>query len=192
MELLLIRHSLTPGNLKKQYVGSTDQPLAPEGEALARERRGAMPSIDGLWVSPLMRCRQTAELLFPGVEQNVVPDLQECDFGDYECKTWEELKDEPIYRAWIGGDMTITFPNGEGMEHFIARCRRGIQNVVQQAKELGLERAAVVAHGGTWLVGMASFGRPERKLYDWQLKNCGGFRVSVQEDPFTLALLEEF
>mgnify|MGYP000641744604 CR=1 FL=1 len=43
MELLLIRHSLTPGNLKKQYVGSTDQPLAPEGEALARERRGAMP-----------------------------------------------------------------------------------------------------------------------------------------------------
>ena len=98
MELLLIRHSLTPGNLKKQYVGSTDQPLAPEGEALARERRGAMPSIDGLWVSPLMRCRQTAELLFPNMEQHIVPDLQECDFGDYEGKTWEELKDEPTYR----------------------------------------------------------------------------------------------
>ena len=49
-----------------------------------------------------------------------------------------------------------------------------------------------MAHGGTWLVGMASFGRPERKLYDWQLKNCGGFRVSVQEDSFTLTLLEEF
>ena len=50
----------------------------------------------------------------------------------------------------------------------------------------------MVAHGGTWLVVMGTFGRPERKLYDWQLKNCGGFRVSVQEDPFTLALLEEF
>lgn len=192
MELLLIRHSMTPGNLEKQYVGSTDQPLAPEGEALARERRGDMPSIDGLWVSPLMRCRQTAELLFPGIEQHITPDLQECDFGEYECKTWEELKDEEIYRSWIGGDFTITFPHGESMAGFMERCRRGIQNVVQEAKKLGLERVAVVAHGGTWLVVMGTFGRPERKLYEWQLKNCGGFRVSVQEDPFTLTLLEEF
>ena len=46
MEFVLIRHSLTPGNLEKQYVGSTDQPLAPEGEALARERRERMPEVD--------------------------------------------------------------------------------------------------------------------------------------------------
>ena len=191
MEFVLIRHSLTPGNLENQYVGSTDQPLAPEGEALARERRERMTEVDGLWVSPLMRCRQTAELLFPGMEQHIVPDLQECDFGDYECKTWEELKDEEIYRAWIGGDMTVTFPHGESMEHFIARCRRGIQTVAQEAKAMGLQRPAIVAHGGTWLVVMGTFGRPERKLYDWQMKNCGGFRVSVQENPFTLKLLEE-
>lgn len=192
MELLLIRHSMTPGNLKKQYVGSTDQPLSPEGEALARERRENMPSVDGLWVSPLQRCRQTAELLFPGMEQHIVQDLRECDFGDYECKTWEELKDEELYRAWIGGDLTVTFPHGESMEGFIQRCRRGIQEVAKEARDLGLERAAVVAHGGTWMVVMGTFGRPERKLYDWQVKNCRGFRVSVQEDPFILTLLEEF
>ena len=74
-----------------------------------------------------------------------------------------------------GGDGTLYHP-----------LRRGIQTVVQEAKELGLERVAVVAHGGTWLVGMASFGRPERKLYEWQLKNCGVFRVSVQENPFSI------
>ena len=49
MELLLLRHSITPGNLKRQYIGSTDQPLAPEGEELARKRRGEMPEIGGLW-----------------------------------------------------------------------------------------------------------------------------------------------
>ena len=192
MELLLIRHSMTPGNLKKQYVGSTDQPLSQEGEALARQRRETMPPVDGLWVSPLKRCRQTAELLFPGMEQHIVSDLQECDFGDYECKTWEELKDEEIYRAWISGDFSITFPHGESMEAFISRCRRGIQEVAREAKSLGLERAAVVAHGGTWLVVMGTFGRPDRELYEWQVKNCGGFRVSVQEDPFILTLLEAF
>ena len=33
MEFVLIRHSLTPGNLEKQYVGSTDQPLARRGRS---------------------------------------------------------------------------------------------------------------------------------------------------------------
>ena len=161
MEFVLIRHSLTPGNLEKQYVGSTDQPLAPEGEALARERRERMPEVDGLWVSPLKRCRQTAELLFPGMEQRIIQDLQECDFGDYECKTWEELKDEEIYRAWIGGDMTVTFPHGESMEHFIARCRRGIQTVAQEAKAMpaapghrGPRRYLAGGNGDLWPSGV--------------------------------------
>ena len=57
MELLLIRHSITPGNLKKQYIGSTDQPLAPEGEALARERAASMPPAEALWVSTRWRQR---------------------------------------------------------------------------------------------------------------------------------------
>ena len=30
MELLLMRHSITPGNLARRFVGSSDQPLAPE------------------------------------------------------------------------------------------------------------------------------------------------------------------
>lgn len=66
MELLLLRHSITPGNLKRQYIGLHRPALAPEGEALARKRRGEMPEIGGLWVSPMLRCRQTAALLFPG------------------------------------------------------------------------------------------------------------------------------
>ena len=48
MELLMIRHSSTRGNLLRQYVGSQDHPLAPEGVALAERRRGEMPPIDGL------------------------------------------------------------------------------------------------------------------------------------------------
>lgn len=50
----------------------------------------------------MLRCRQTAALLFPGVEQRQVPQLRECAFGRFEEKTWEELKDDPLYRAWMG------------------------------------------------------------------------------------------
>ena len=47
---------------------------------------------------------------------------------------------------------------------------------------MGLQRPAIVAHGGTWLVVMGTFGRPERKLYDWQVKNGRGFLLEVPED----------
>ena len=101
MELLLLRHSITPGNLKKQYVGITDQPLAPEGEALAREKQKDMPPVEALWISPMLRCRQTARILFPELEPVEIPDLRECNFGDFEGRTWAEIKDHPAYQAWI-------------------------------------------------------------------------------------------
>ena len=151
MELLLLRHSITPGNLKKQYVGITDQPLAPEGEALAREKRKDMPPVEALWISPMLRCRQTARILFPELEPVEIPDLRECNFGDFEGRTWAEIKDHPAYQAWMGGEQGAALPNGESVAEFYARCRRGFQQVIQQAASLGIQRGAVVAHGGTWM-----------------------------------------
>ena len=191
MELLLIRHSITPGNIKKQYIGSTDQPLAPEGEALARERAALMPPAEALWISPMLRCRQTAAILFPNLIPTLVPDLRECDFGDFEGKTWAEIKDRPEYQTWMGGDQGAALPNGEPVGAFYARCRRGFLQVLQQARAWNLQRGAVVAHGGTWLAVLEAYGRPQRPFYQWQPQNCRGFRVEVGEDPLELRLLEE-
>ncbi len=189
MELLLIRHSITPGNLKKQYIGSTDQPLAPEGVALAQERRGTLPPAEALWVSPMLRCRQTAAILFPDLAPVEVPDLRECDFGDYEEKTWKEIHSQPAYERWLR-DPAAALPGGESLQNFCARCRRGMEQVAAQARRLGIRRGAVVAHGGTWMAALDSLGRPERSFYQWQAKNCGGFRVEVG-DSLELRLLEE-
>ena len=58
MKIIFIRHGPTPGNLARRYIGSTDEPLAP----------GALPgcpapAAERVYVSPLLRCRQTAALL---------------------------------------------------------------------------------------------------------------------------------
>lgn len=185
-ELLLVRHSITRGNLEKRYIGALDDPLTYEGEELARQRRQAMPQVDKLWVSPMIRCRRTAQLLFPGVAQHLEEGLKECNFGDFEGRTWEQLKDEPVYRAWIGGDYTITFPNGEGMEQFITRCCRSVKNIAQQGVRQGLNRVGIVAHGGTLMVALSTFARPERDLRHWQAENCGAFLARVQPEPFQL------
>ena len=191
MELLLLRHSITPGNLKKQYIGATDQPLAPEGEALAREKQAHMPGADALWISPMLRCRQTAGILFPQLTPVEIPDLRECNFGDFEGKTWAEIKDHPAYQAWMGGEEGAALPNGETVAEFYTRCRRGMEQVIEQAFQLGIRRGAVVAHGGTWMAVLAAYGRPERVFYEWQPKNCSGFRMEVRENPLELHLLEE-
>lgn len=187
MELLLIRHSITAGNEKKQYIGATDQPLSEAGRQLAQTKR--YPKPEKLWVSPMLRCRQTAELLFPDVTQVVVPELRECDFGTFEGKTWEQLREEPVYQAWMDGDRSITFPEGESLTSFFARCHKGMEWVTEQAQGIGF--GAVVTHGGTIMAILERYGVPKAPFYHWQVGNCGGFRVQV-EPPLQLNSLEKF
>ena len=100
MELLLLRHSVTPGNLKRQYIGSTDQPLAPEGRRWPGSA-GEMPEIGGLWVSPCydaVRRRRCCSR----VEQRQVPQLRECAFGRFGRKDLGGAEGRSLYRAWMG------------------------------------------------------------------------------------------
>lgn len=63
IELLFIRHGATAGNLRRCYIGRTDEPLCEAGiaQVKALQKRGL--SVDRLFVSPMLRTRQTAELL---------------------------------------------------------------------------------------------------------------------------------
>ena len=115
MELILIRHLKTPGNEKRQYIGSTDEELS-EQEVLNFKQRykiDSYPQVEQVIVSPMKRCIQTAELIYPKnqITQEVL--LKECDFGIFEGKTYEELKDREEYQAWLDSGGTIAFPEGE-------------------------------------------------------------------------------
>ena len=46
MELILMRHGTTQGNLERRFIGTLDVPLLPQGEELAR-RGGANPPAGG-------------------------------------------------------------------------------------------------------------------------------------------------
>ena len=83
MELILIRHLKTPGNEKRQYIGSTDEDLS-EQEVLNFKKKckqASYPQVQQVIVSPMKRCIQTAELIYPKnqITQEVL--LKECDFG---------------------------------------------------------------------------------------------------------------
>ena len=63
MKLIFIRHGKTAGNLERRYIGRTDEPLCDEGiaEILGKEYHDA----DIVVASPMKRCVQTAELIYP-------------------------------------------------------------------------------------------------------------------------------
>ena len=186
MRILFIRHLPTPGNEKRQYIGRTDEELSERAEEEFRRRlekgNGSLyPSVQYVIASSLKRCIQTAELIFPGHEIITEPMLRECDFGEYEGKTYEELKNEPEYIRWMESGGMTAFPGGEDQTSFRARCTDGVQKWISRLLEEGAESAAFVVHGGTIMAVMEKLAGAGHEFYRWQVENGGGYMAEVTE-----------
>ena len=192
-ELILIRHGKTAGNLLGRYIGSrTDEPLCDEGrEGLAGKQ---LPEVERLYVSPMKRCVETAEILWPGFDRKKmqkVTDLRECDFGDFENKNYKELSGNGDYQAWIDSNGTLRFPNGESMDAFKSRCLEAFARIVEEVSgaeqewiasgKTGIFRAGIVVHGGTIMAILEQYGYPKAAYFDYQVKNGCGYRLTPVE-----------
>ncbi len=175
MELILLRHGATEGNLLRQYIGVTDQPLAPEGVQMAKKRRSTAAKPHLLFSSPLLRCRQTVKLVWPDIPVQIVAGLRETDFGDFEGKTWQDLKNLPAYRAWIDG--TGECPNGELRTAAAARIMAAGEYCLETARAQGAGCWAIVTHGGVIMQLLQT--HCGGNLYDWQPPLCGGWMVQI-------------
>lgn len=169
VQIHLIRHGKTAGNLEYRYVGRTDEPLCPEGAQKLMER--AAPEAKLLFTSPMKRCRETARILYPALEAEIVPELAECDFGSFEGKSWRELTGDPDYQSWVDSGGKLPFPGGESREAFCRRCCEGFSHIMESIHAAGCREAAVVAHGGTIMAVMDAWSEPHRDYYDWQIGN---------------------
>lgn len=186
MKIMMIRHFQTPGNLERRYVGRTDEPLL-QNEALVKLvkekkkflRAAGDPEV--IAASPMKRCIQTAACLFPGKEPLLCEKMRECDFGLFEEKNYEELKDLPAYQEWLDSRGTLPFPAGEAHEEFKERCVRGFEETLEALIRRGCNTAAMVVHGGTIMAVLSRFDRERHEFYHWQVENGGGYLVTVDE-----------
>lgn len=177
--LELLRHAMTQGNLEGRFLGVTDEPLSPEGTALAGANArppGQVPR--RVWVSPLRRCRETAALVYPGAEQVVVPGLRETDFGPFEGKNHRELEGDPLYRRWLDSGGAAPIPGLEGGEEVSARVLAAFRPIVEELLRAG-EGGAVVTHGGVIMALCAALARPEGDYYRWRVPCCGGWFLDL-------------
>ena len=109
---------------------------------------------------------QTARILFPGKKLNIIDELAECDFGEFENKNYLELDGNEHYQAWIDSGGLLPFPEGESREEFKKRNVVGFQKAVNGCIRGGLSTAALVVHGG----------------YDWHVKNGRGYEVEIDPE----------
>ncbi|MCD8132762.1 MAG: histidine phosphatase family protein [Clostridiales bacterium] len=182
VEILLLRHGKTQGNLEQRYVGRTDEPLLPSAAAELAQSKYRDFCPDLVYTSPMLRCRQTAEILFPecvsgGSRLIVCGGLRETDFGVFEYKTYDELKENFIYQAWIDSGGTIAVPGGESGTDFRTRCRRAFLACLRQAQTSGVQKIVFVTHGGVIMSVMEEFARPRADFYSWQLPNGSAYLV---------------
>lgn len=173
MKIWLIRHGRTAGNIEKRYVGSTDEHILPEERE--RLKSISMPEADAVYVSPRIRCIETAEVLFPEHKPYIVEGLAECDFGEFEYKNYKELEGNTEYQRWIDSGGTIGFPGGEDREGFQNRIQRAYWRILLDAERRGFERISIVAHGGTIMALMERAAYPYGDYYSWMPENGGGY-----------------
>ena len=73
-KLILIRHGMTRANSEQRYLGRGEEALSREGiEMLQRKKeQGLYPEPLRLFASPMKRCIETARILYPGKEAELI------------------------------------------------------------------------------------------------------------------------
>ena len=176
----LIRHGLTDANERGLYIGRTDLPLSPAGlsRLLEMKKAGGYPPARRFFTSPLLRCRQTLEVLYPGCKAEILPGLSECDFGEWEGKSVHELKADERFQEWIAGRRQ-EIPGGESAQVFQERVTAEFEQLVETLMRAGDTDAVVCTHGGVVMLLMAKYALPRQPLQAWAGPDGGGFTLRV-------------
>ena len=152
--LYFFRHGITKGNLNAQYIGHTDLPLTTDSinELHSIKAKYHYPKVDAVFSSPLKRCKDSAEIMFPDNTIITIDDFIEYNFGEFEQCTADDLKDNEDFKNWIGGDIYAKTPYGESNAEFAQRICAAFEKVIDGCINTGPQKYCNC--------------RPRRRAYD--------------------------
>ena len=171
-----VRHGQTDANAQGLTCGGDwDISLNEKGKEQARRLANKIatlsPSIEHLYVSPMLRTRQTAEKLNAKLKApiSIIEGLREWRVGDWEKRPWKEIPN-PFYT-------TENPANGEAIEQFEVRIRQTLNEILNQKKGIAL----IVSHGAV-----------AHRLFNYlgfeqvQIENCEIYKVEPARSKWTL------
>ena len=147
--IYLLRH----GELVESGIlcGRTDIALSAIGEQQLVTATKNLPEISSCYSSPLIRCRTFAEQYCQraGISLQVLTELQEMNFGDWDGKRYQTLTLGDFWQdPW-----QCQPPNGETMANFTQRVDHFWQGLLMQLPQTSDEKnqssnTLVFSHGG--------------------------------------------
>ena len=141
-QLLVIRHGQTEWSKVGKHTGRTDIALTDRGRDEARDAARTLDgwSVQRAYCSPLVRARETAEIVDPPCGLTIDPDLREWDYGDFEGETTPQSRERiPGWSVW-----THEITGGESYDEVGARVDAFLERC---ATEVADGNAVVFAHG---------------------------------------------
>ena len=138
--LFLVRHGETDWAASGRHTGWTDIPLNDRGRRQATQlaERLAGESFDRVFSSPLSRALETCRLVGLGDRAIIDPDLREWDYGEYEGRKTDEIREEvPGWTIW-----SDRVKGGEPIATVAARLDRVVARALESDGDV-----AVFGHG---------------------------------------------
>ena len=190
-EIIFIRHGETDFNRARLYFGHLDPDLNETGiEQLRKakilfEKREKMPDI--VFSSDLKRCSQSMEILQidEETEKILTKDLREINFGIFEGKTYEEIKNkypekvEKMKNDW----RNFKADKGESINEMMLRVAEKMNEIINQYRN---KKILVVAHAGVIqaLISYYLFGNLDG-YWKFKINNGSITKLHVMEDGYT-------
>ena len=144
----LARHGQTAYNRARRFQGLLPVPLDETGlaQAAVLAQEAERYSFAVLWCSPLLRARQTADIVGARIGLEPIEDgrLVETNAGDWTDRPFADMQKEhpDEFAAFVAGDPDFAFPGGESFAEQAARVQAALADI-----EAGELPALVVCHG---------------------------------------------
>ena len=176
--LILLRHAETQANVAQVWQGSMDAPFSSRGQAQVDATARYFPElaqkfpVNYIYVSPTGRAQRTAAPLSTALGQAAIVHnpLREFDLGDWEGRSFEDLREnEDLWARWER-EPTFAPPNGESPVNF---QRRAVQALTALLDAHPGETVLAVTHGGIIAYSLSAFlgdGHPDWDR--WEPPNC--------------------
>lgn len=148
--IYLVRHGDIGLGHEKQYISRSDLPLSDLGKqqaSLLKELFSRVP-LESIYCSDLWRAQQTAEII--GVAHQIQPvaveELREINMGDWEGKTFSEIKANYPKEFQERGENIAAYspPRGESFSD----CRRRVIPVFESLPNQDEAVTLIVGHAG--------------------------------------------
>ena len=181
--LYIMRHGRTDWNDRHKLQGSTDIPLNEEGRRMAEKAREEYRDIplDVCWSSPLVRARETAEIVLRGRGIPIHTDdrLREMSFGDYEgLENSFSIPDCPINVLFQEPEKYVRSVGGaETFDELFARTGSFLREVAEPLVRDG-RNVLIVGHGAMNLSIISQVRHlPIEDFWSPGIENCRMIRL---------------